>query len=90
MKNILRFQPLHQPVSNQLVVFRSAQVPSHILERREETRRSPVVVKLLDFGERSAVHAMPLTQFEQSRGLDRAFEMQMEFGLRQRKNETGR
>ena len=24
MKHVLRFQPLHQPVSNQLVVFRSA------------------------------------------------------------------
>ena len=81
MKHVLRFQPLHQPVSNQLVVFRSAQVSRHILESREEAGKVFVVVELLDFGERGAFHPVPLPQFQQRGRLDRALEMQMQFGL---------
>src|ERR1700732_4441870 len=83
MQNVLRFQPLHQPVSNQFVVFRGAQVSRHIFKSRQESREVFAVVELIDFGERGSVHAVTLPQFEQRGGFDRAFEMQMEFGLRE-------
>src|ERR1019366_1958051 len=89
MQNVLRFQALHQPVSNQLVVFRSAQVSCYILECREETREVLVVVELLHYGERGPIHPVSLAQFQQRGRLDRAFEMQMELGLRQREDEAG-
>src|SRR6202162_715536 len=89
MQNVLRFQPLHQPVSNQLVVFRCAQVSGHILESCQETRKVFVVVELLHFGERRTIHRVTLPQFEQRGGFDRALEMQMELGLGERADEAG-
>src|SRR5580704_16493698 len=50
MKHVLCFQPLHQPVSDQLVIFRRAQVSGHILESREEAGEVFVVVELLNVG----------------------------------------
>src|SRR6266404_788099 len=50
MQNVLRFQPLHQPVRNEFVVFSGAQVPRHILESRQEAREVFVVVEPLHFG----------------------------------------
>src|ERR1035437_3595678 len=85
MKDVLRLQPLHQPVSDQLVVFRGAQVAGNILESHEEAREVLKVVELLDFGERGPFHPVTLAQFEQRGRLDRAFEMQMELGLGGRK-----
>src|SRR5580698_4414214 len=89
MQNVLRFQPLHQPVSDQLIVFRSAQMSRHIFECREESREILIVIKLLDFGEGRSIHPMTLPKLEQSRRLDGSFKMQMKLGLRQRKDETG-
>ena len=62
----------------------------HIFESLEETGEVRVVVELLDFGERGASHPVTLTQFEQRGRLNRAFEMQMELGFRERENEAGR
>jgi hypothetical protein len=42
---------------------------------------------LLDVGERRSLHPVPLAQFEQRGRLDRAFEMQMELSLGERKDE---
>ncbi len=81
MQNVLRCQPLHQPVSDQFVVFRSAQVSGRFLESREETSQVLVVVELLHFGERGPVPPMTLTKFEQCGRLDRSLKMQMELGL---------
>ncbi len=61
----------------------------NILEGREKAREVLVVVELLDFGERGPLHPMTLPQFEQRGRLDRAFEMQMELGLREREDEAG-
>src|ERR1035441_2669566 len=89
MKNVMRLQPLHQPVSNQLVVFRSAQVSCHILKRSEEAFEVRVVVELFDFGQRSPIHPVTLAKFQQRSRLDRPFKMQMQFSLRQRVNKAG-
>src|SRR5260370_11517045 len=89
MQNALRFQPLHQPVGDQLVVFRRAQMSRHVFESRQETREVFVVVKLLPFGERRTIHRVTLPQFEQRGRLDRALEMQMELGLWECADEAG-
>src|ERR1700674_697388 len=89
MQNVLRFQPLHQPVGDQLVVFRRAQMSRHVFESRQETREVCVVVKLLPFGERRTLHRMTLPQFEQRGRLDGALEMQMELGLWECADEAG-
>src|SRR5229473_8053368 len=57
MQNVLRFQPLHQPVRNQFVVVRGAKMSRHIFKGREEAGEVFVVVELLHFGERRAIHA---------------------------------
>src|SRR6202521_2087287 len=64
MQNVLRFQPLHQPVRNQLVVVRRAEMSRHILKGRQETREVFVVVELLHFDERRAFHPVTLPQFQ--------------------------
>src|ERR1700677_2645697 len=89
VQNILRLQPLHQTVRNQLVVFGRAQVSGHIFESREETGEVLVVVKLLLYGKRCSVHPVTLTKLKQGRRLDRAFKMQMQLGLRKREDEAG-
>src|ERR1700730_14502701 len=38
MQNVLRFQPLHQPVGDQLVVFWGAEMSRPIFQRRQEAR----------------------------------------------------
>src|SRR5258708_39629845 len=88
MQNVLRFQPLHQPVSNQLVVVRRAQAASHIFKSCQEPREGFVVIELLHFGERRTIHPVTLPQLEQCGRFDRAFEMQMELGLRERADES--
>src|SRR6202158_3084869 len=89
MQDVLRFQSLHQPVCNQLVVFWGAEMSRHILESRQEACEVFVVIEPLHFGERRTIHPVTLPQFEQSRRLDRAFEMQMELGLRELEDEAG-
>jgi hypothetical protein len=80
----LRFQAFHQAINNQLIIFGRAQMAGDIFEGKKESRKVGELVELLDFGERRAFHAVALAEFEERGGLDRAFEMQMEFGLGQR------
>src|SRR6266446_7596841 len=50
MQNVLSFQPFHQPVRNQFVVFWSAEMSRHILKSRQEACEVFVVVEPLHFG----------------------------------------
>ena len=82
MKNVLRFQPLHQPVCNQLVVVGRAQVAGDIFKGDEESGKVPEVVKPFDLGKRGVLFAVAVAEFEQRSRLDGAFEVEVKFGLR--------
>src|SRR5713226_2742633 len=59
-------------------------MPSDVFESGKEASEVRVVVKLLDFGQRRALHSMSLPEFDERRRLDRALKMQMELSLRKR------
>jgi hypothetical protein len=90
MEDVFRFETLHQTISDEFVVFRRAQVAGYVLERHEETGEVSVVVELLNFRERGAVHAVALAEFQQSSGFDRTFEVEMELGHGERTDEAVR
>src|ERR1039458_8130774 len=83
VKNVGRFQPLHQAVGDEFVVVGRTEMSGDILESLEETHEVGEVIQLFNFGERGAgaLHAMALPELEQSGRLDRALKMQMEFSL---------
>ena len=88
MKNVLRFELLHQAVGDQLVVVRRLQVFGKGLECHQETEEVFVLIKRLGFGQR-ALFALPLAQFDEGLRRNRAFEMQVQLSLRKRADEGG-
>ena len=57
------------------------------LKASRKPGKSVVAVECVDLGARRAF-AVALPEFEQRRGLDRAFEMQMQFGLGKKSEKT--
>ncbi len=82
MQHVLRFQLLHQPVGDQLVVVRSLQIIGERFESHQEARKILVLIKRFGFGD-CAVSPMPLAQFDERLRRNRAFEMQVQLGFRQ-------
>ncbi len=89
VENVFRFQLLHEAVGDELVVVGTAEMLADGFERHEEAGEIGVVVKLGGFGEGGAV-SVALAEFEQSGGFNRALEMQVQFGLGELADETGR
>jgi hypothetical protein len=74
------FQALHQAMSDQFVVFGRSQVLGDGLEGHQEADEVVVLVELFDLSQ-SCFHAMAELEIVQSRGRDRAFEMEVQLRL---------
>jgi hypothetical protein len=79
----LRFELFNHPPGGQLIVLRPHQQPRHSLERLQKAREIREPVKRLRFGKRQRSLVVALAQLHQRSGQNRAFEMQMQLGLRQ-------
>ena len=82
MQHVLRLEPFHHAVGDEFVVVGSLQIFGDGLEGHQEAVEVLVAVELFDFGQRAAL-AVTLPQFEQGRGIDRTFKMEMQLGLGQ-------
>jgi hypothetical protein len=101
---VLRGQLLHQPVSNQFVVFGRAQALRHRLEGQQKAGEVPVIVdraRLFNGELAAAVLDIPVAiigrgqrgvvtpaEFGKRLGIDRTLEMKMQFGFGKGKNEV--
>ena len=83
MQNVVRFEPLHEAISDQLVVLWALQVLGNGLERHEEAAEVFELIKLFDCGKGCVRRAVTLREFKQSRRQDRAFEVQVQLGFGQ-------
>ncbi len=82
VQNTLFFEALHQTVGDDLVIFRCADVLGDVLKGEQEAREIVVEVQLIDLDLINKV-AMAPAKFEKCGGFDCAFEVKMEFRLRQ-------
>src|SRR5579863_5524506 len=103
VENILRRQLLHQPVGNQLVIFRLAQALGNGLERHHEAlkilvRIEPLHVRFTQhisttFGAVAVIlcwqrSVMTLAKLSQSVGINCPFQVEVEFALRKGGDES--
>ena len=63
VKDVLRFEALHQAVGDEFVVIGSAQVSGNVFEGGEESGEVFVAVELLDFSRCCARHVVALAEF---------------------------
>ena len=103
MLHILRRQFLHQPIGDQLIVFRRAQPLADGLERHQESNEIFVLIELANFRFSQFLAALgieavliaiagerdivPPAQLNQRRRIDRSFEMQVQLSFRKRFDE---
>ena len=80
VQHILRLELLHQLVGDEFVVLGRLQVFRHRLERLQEAGEVAIAVKLFHLRER-ALLAVTFPQFEQSGGIDGAFEVEVKICL---------
>src|ERR1700683_2573957 len=87
VQNVFFFQPLHQAVSDELVIVCSSQVLGDVLERKQEAGEIFVAIEGVDLGAcRPFTAALP--QLKQSGWLDRALEVQMQLSLGKKAKKT--
>ena len=89
MQHIVRFELFHQTIGDELVVVGSLQFFGHGLECHQKAGEIRIAVKRLDFGKR-ARFSMPLFQLQQSSGIDRTFEMEVQLSFGKRNDEGAR
>ena len=89
VQNVLRLEFLHEAVGDEFVVVRRLQVFRYGFKSHEKASEVLILVKLLDFSDR-AYFIVPLSEFEQGWRINRAFQVQVEFGLGKREDKPGR
>ena len=86
MQHVLRFEPFHQAVRDEFVVVGGLEIFRHGLESHQKAVEVLVAVELFDVRQGAGL-AVPLPEFKQSTGINRAFEMKMQLSLGQGDNE---
>jgi hypothetical protein len=81
VQNILRLKLLHQLVGDEFVVIWSSEEFTDSLKGEEKAIEVVVLIELLDFGESGVLKSSPPLEFQQGGRLNRAFQMQVQFGL---------
>jgi len=76
VEHVFLFQPLHQAVRDEFVVFRGAQVLGDVLEGEQKPLKIFIAVKCIDFG-LGDVFAVALAKFEERGRLDCAFQVKV-------------
>src|SRR5208283_1554605 len=89
MQNVFFFEPLHQPVRDEFVIVRRAQVFGNVLESQQKAGKIRVAIELIDLSLVDTLAAPP-AEFEQRSRLDCTLKMQVQFRLRQESQEAAR
>jgi len=87
MQNVFGLEPLHEAMCDEFVVCGRLQVLGDGLEGHEKPGEVGILVELLSVGECGSFQSVTVLDFQQGGRVNRAFEVEVEFGLGKRGDE---